>query len=45
MMVVFTAWGPVRKKMRTVGLPAVLDDLDEGGALRAGSTLRPRSLG
>jgi uncharacterized protein YndB with AHSA1/START domain len=33
--------GAVRRKMLTVGLPAVLDDLDENGALRASSTLRP----
>jgi len=26
--------GAVRKKMLTVGLPAVLDDLDDTGALR-----------
>jgi uncharacterized protein YndB with AHSA1/START domain len=36
--------GHVRRKMLRAGLPAVLDDLDENGALRAGSTLRPRSL-
>ena len=35
--------GRVRAKMLTVGLPAVLDDLDEHGRLRAGSTLRPKS--
>jgi uncharacterized protein YndB with AHSA1/START domain len=34
----------VRKKMLTVGLPAVLDDLDDNGALRTGSTLRPKPL-
>jgi len=28
-----------------VGLPAVLDDLGDDGALRAGSTLKPKSLG
>jgi hypothetical protein len=28
-----------------VGLPAVLDDLDDNGVLRAGSTLRPKSVG
>jgi hypothetical protein len=28
--------------MLTVWLPAVLDDLDDSGALRAASTLRPR---
>ena len=32
--------GSVRKKMLAVGLPAVLDDLDDTGTLRAGSTLR-----
>ena len=32
--------GSVRKKMLTVGLPAVLDDLDDTGTLRADSTLR-----
>jgi len=34
----------VRKKMLTAGLPAVLDDLDETGTLRAASTLRPKPL-
>jgi hypothetical protein len=28
-----------RRKMLGVGLPAVLDDLDEGGSLRPGSPL------
>jgi hypothetical protein len=28
--------------MLRVGLPAVLDDLDEDGVLRADSTLKPR---
>jgi uncharacterized protein YndB with AHSA1/START domain len=37
--------GSVRKKMLTTGLPAVLDDLDETGALRATSTLRAKPLG
>ena len=37
--------GRVRRKMRSVGLPAVLDDLDDNGVLRAGSTLRPKSVG
>jgi uncharacterized protein YndB with AHSA1/START domain len=37
--------GRVRRTMLTVGLPAVLDDLDDHGVLRTGSTLRPRSLG
>jgi uncharacterized protein YndB with AHSA1/START domain len=37
--------GRVRRKMLTVGLPAVLDDLDADGALRPGSTLRARPLG
>ena len=32
--------GSVRKKMLTSGLPAVLDDLDGTGTLRATSTLR-----
>jgi uncharacterized protein YndB with AHSA1/START domain len=35
--------GRVRTKMLTAGLPAVLDDLDDDGGLRAASTLRPRS--
>jgi uncharacterized protein YndB with AHSA1/START domain len=34
--------GSVRKKMLTVGLPAVLDDLDDRGALRATSALRAK---
>ena len=34
--------GSVRKKMLTVGLPAVLDDLDDTSTLRATSTLRPK---
>jgi uncharacterized protein YndB with AHSA1/START domain len=34
--------GHVRRKMLTIGLPAVLNDLDEAGELRPGSTLRPR---
>ena len=33
----------VRTKMLTVGLPAVLDDLDDDGALRPASTLWPKS--
>jgi uncharacterized protein YndB with AHSA1/START domain len=33
--------GRVRRKMLNEGLPAVLDDLDEHGDLRPGSTLRP----
>jgi uncharacterized protein YndB with AHSA1/START domain len=37
--------GSVRRKMLTTGLPAVLDDLDETGALRATSTLRAKPLG
>jgi hypothetical protein len=32
--------GSVRKKMLTIGLPAVLDDLDDDGTLRVTSTLR-----
>jgi hypothetical protein len=31
--------------MLTVGLPAVLEDLDEDGALRPASTLKPKALG
>jgi uncharacterized protein YndB with AHSA1/START domain len=37
--------GHVRRKMLSTGLPALLDDLGEDGALRADSTLRPGSLG
>lgn len=37
--------GHVRRKMLSAGLPAVLDDLDENGALRADSALKPKSLG
>jgi len=33
----------VRKKMLDVGFPAVLNDLDEQGKLRPGSTLKPRA--
>jgi hypothetical protein len=29
--------------MLTVGLPAVLNDLDDSGALRTGSTLRAKA--
>ena len=36
--------GNVRRKMLNQGLPAVLDDLDEQGRLRPGSTLRPKDL-
>ena len=36
--------GRVRRKMLSVGLPAVLDDLDDDGALRPASTLRPKSV-
>jgi uncharacterized protein YndB with AHSA1/START domain len=36
--------GSVRKKMLTVGLQAVLDDLDDNGTLRATSTLKPKPL-
>jgi len=36
--------GHVRTKMLTVGLPAVLADLDDQGALRPGSTLTPKRL-
>lgn len=35
--------GRVRRKMLTVGLPAVLDDMDEEGGLRQRSALRPGS--
>jgi uncharacterized protein YndB with AHSA1/START domain len=34
--------GHVRRKMLRVGLPPVLDDLDEDGALRPDSTLKPK---
>jgi uncharacterized protein YndB with AHSA1/START domain len=37
--------GRVRRKMLSVGLPAVLDDLDDDGTLRPASTLKPRSSG
>lgn len=37
--------GHVRRKMLSAGLPAVLDDLDDDGTLRVGSTLKPKSLG
>jgi len=37
--------GSVRKTMLTTGLPAVLDDLDDDGALRATSALRAKPLG
>jgi uncharacterized protein YndB with AHSA1/START domain len=36
--------GRVRTKMLTAGLPAVLDDLDDDGVLRASSNLRPAPL-
>ena len=36
--------GHVRRKMLRVGLPAVLDDLNEDGTLRPTSTLTPKSL-
>ncbi len=39
-----TLLGHVRRKMLSVGLPAVLDDLDDDGALRPSSTLKPKSL-
>ncbi|MDF3290710.1 SRPBCC family protein [Streptomyces silvisoli] len=35
--------GHVRRKMLRVGLPAVLNDLDDSGMLRPGSTLKPRT--
>ncbi len=37
--------GRVRRKMLSVGLPAVLDDLDDDGVLRTASTLKPKPLG
>jgi uncharacterized protein YndB with AHSA1/START domain len=37
--------GNVRQKMLSVGLPAVLDDLDDEGRLRPGSTLKPKMQG
>jgi hypothetical protein len=37
--------GHARRKMLRVGLPPVLDSLDQDGTLRPGSTLRPKSLG
>ena len=39
-----TLLGRVRRKMLSVGLPAVLDDLDDGGALRPASTLKPKPV-
>jgi hypothetical protein len=37
--------GRVRTKMLSIGLPAVLDDLDDDGTLRPTSTLKAKSLG
>jgi hypothetical protein len=37
--------GNVRRKMLSVGLPAVLTDLDDAGRLRPGSTLKPKTQG
>jgi|SRR5271165_3688039 len=37
--------GRVRRKMLTAGLPAVLNDLDDDGALRPASALKPKSPG
>ncbi len=37
--------GRVRTKMLSVGLPAVLDDLDDDGMLRPTSTLKAKSSG
>jgi hypothetical protein len=37
--------GHARRKMLRTGAPPVLDDLDDEGTLRPGSTLRPKSLG
>jgi uncharacterized protein YndB with AHSA1/START domain len=39
-----TLLGLVRRRMLTAGLPAVLRDVDDDGALRPGSTLRSKSL-
>ena len=39
-----TLLGRVRTKTLDTGLPALLNDLDDNGALRPGSTLKPRSL-
>jgi uncharacterized protein YndB with AHSA1/START domain len=36
--------GAVRRKMLSEGLPAVLNDLDDQGRLRPGSSLRTRDL-
>ncbi len=36
--------GHVRRKMLRVGLPAVLDDLNDDGTLRPTSTLTPKPL-
>jgi uncharacterized protein YndB with AHSA1/START domain len=40
-----TLLGRVRARMLDKGLPAVLDDLGDDGALRPGSTLKPGSPG
>ncbi len=37
--------GHVRRKMLDAGLPAVLNDLDDDGAPRPASTLKPKSQG
>jgi uncharacterized protein YndB with AHSA1/START domain len=37
--------GRVRTKMLSVGLPAVLDDLNDDGTLRSDSTLKPKPAG
>jgi hypothetical protein len=37
--------GRVRRKMLSVGLAAVLNDLDDNATLRPASTLKPKSLG
>jgi len=37
--------GPVRKKMLSVGLPSVLNDIGDDGTLRPTSTLKPQSPG
>jgi uncharacterized protein YndB with AHSA1/START domain len=35
--------GPVRKKMLDIGLPSVLNDVDDDGALHPESSLKPKS--
>jgi uncharacterized protein YndB with AHSA1/START domain len=43
-LIVAKILGNVRAKMLTVGLPAVLDDLDDDGVLRPTSTLAPKPM-